>query len=455
MKEKDREKNARIMRLLLIPLAVVLLLAFGSQSALCQSSGSAPKEILIGDVGSFTGPYAAFGQGVFGVKAAIADINKQGGVFVKKYGKKIPVRLITRDTQSDMLKGAPLAEDLILREKINFLAEHLEPPHMRQGAATMAEKYKIPYVTGVGPFESWMGIRGAITPPWTYTWAYGFAIGTPPEPGDFREGKKGYLMVPTWFGALGEYADKTNKKVAAFGADDPDGRSWYMAFTGLAKDAGYDCYRAKDQFGIFPPGTTDFTSVIQEWKKYGCEILWGNCPAPDYGILWRQARTLGFKPKIVFATRASLFYRDIQSWGGDLPHGVGMELFWDPSIKGAVGIGGTTPQSLADRWHKETKEPLNQAIGYSYMAAQVMLAAIERAGTLDGPAVNKALGETDMNSMYGRIVFDKKTQFHRFNVQFGQWRKTDKPWKWESPVVFSFNDNIPATAKLIFPMPYK
>jgi ABC-type branched-subunit amino acid transport system substrate-binding protein len=88
------------------------------------------------------------------------------------------------------------------------------------------------------------------------------------------------------------------------------------------------------------------------------------------------------------------------------------------------------------------------------MAAQVLFAAIERAGTLDGAKVNKAIGETDMNTMYGRIVFDKKTQFHRFNVQFGQWRKVDKPWKWESPVVFSFNDNVPATEKLIFPMPY-
>jgi branched-chain amino acid transport system substrate-binding protein len=437
LRKEGRTMKRSFFALLIIAVVTALILSGGTPLAL-SAQEEAPKEILIGDVGSFTGPYAAFGQGVFGVEAAIEDINKQGGVYVKEYDKRIPVRLITRDTQSDMLKDAPLAQDLILREKVHFLAEHLEPPHMRQGAATIAEKYKIPYVTGVGPFESWMGIKGAVSPPWTYTWAYGFAIGTPAPEGDFRAGKKGYLMVPTWFGALGEFADQTNKKVAAFGADDPDGRSWYMAFTGLAKEAGYDCYRAEDQFGIFPPGTTDFTSVIREWKRYGCEILWGNAPAPDYGILWRQARTMGFQPKIVFATRASLFYRDIESWGGDLPHGVGMELFWDPSIKDGVGIGGTTPLSLVERWFKKTGEPLNQGIGYSYMAAQVLFAAIERAGTLDGPKVNSALGETDMMSMFGRIVFDKETQFHRLNVQFGQWRKTNKPWKWEAPVVVFF-----------------
>ena len=172
------------------------------------------------------------------------------------------------------------------------------------------------------------------------------------------------------------------------------------------------------------------------------------------GILWRQARTLGFKPKIVFATRAALFFRDIEAWGGDLPHGVGMEIFWASSIKDGVGIGGTTPKSLEERWLKKTGEPLNQSIGWSYMAAQALFNAIERAGTLDGPKVNKAMGETDMMTIFGRIVYDKETQFHRMNVQFGQWRKTDKPWKWEAPIVFSFNDNIPATAELIFPMPY-
>ncbi|MGD9318318.1 MAG: ABC transporter substrate-binding protein [Desulfobacteraceae bacterium] len=434
----------------LIGILLVAMVLGGS----AKSVRSAPKEILIGGTEALTGPYAAFGQGVFGLRAAIEDINKEGGVYVKEFGKKIPLKLIVRDNQSDMLKVASLTEQLIVGEKLHFLVEALTPPHVRQGAATMAQKYKIPYVTGVGPFESWQGIREAITPAWQYTWAYGFAIGTPPPKDDFRHGKQGYLMVPTWFGALGAYADRTNKKVAAFGADDPDGRNWYMAFTGLATDAGYDCYRAKDQFGIFPPGTTNFTSIIREWKKYGCEILWGNSPAPDYAILWRQSRAMGFKPKIVFATRAALFPRDVGAWGGDLPQAVGMETFWDPSIQNAAGIGGTTPRSLAERWTKKTGEPLNQSIGWSYMSVQVIIDAITRAGSIDREKVNKALADTDLKSIFGRIVFDKKTQFHRMHVAFGQWQKTDKPWKWEAPIVFSFNEDIPATAKMIFPMPY-
>src|SRR4030043_1876763 len=70
-----------------------------------------PKEIRIGDTLSMTGPLASFGFTRFGTEAAIEDINKQGGVFVKKYGKKLPIKWITRDTQSDMLKVGPLTED--------------------------------------------------------------------------------------------------------------------------------------------------------------------------------------------------------------------------------------------------------------------------------------------------------------------------------------------------------
>ncbi len=444
-----KEKKGSILKALFIVLVGALIFGGGTQSALSEP----PKEIRLGDIVSHTGAYASFGMDHWGVKAAVEDINKQGGVYVKEFGKKLPVRYITRDCQSDLLKVAPLTEDLILRDKLHFIGTHLEVPTMRQGTAVMADKYKIPGVYGVGPYESWQGMKQSAGATWKYSWAYGFAIGTPAEPGDFRHGNPGYMLAPVWFGALRAHGGKTNKKVAAFALDDADGRAWYMAFCEAAKKEGYIPYRAEEQFGIYPGGTTDFSSIIGEWKKNGCEILWGNCPGPDYGILWRQARTMGFRPKMVFSTRAAVHYHDIAAWGGDLAHGVGSEIFWDPSIRGAVGIGDTTPRSLAERWLKETREPLSQGIGWSYMGAQILFDAIERAGTLDGDAVNKALSKTDMNTINGRAVFDA-TQFQRFSSQFGMWMRVDKPWKWESPVVFSYSDHYPATANMIFPMPY-
>jgi branched-chain amino acid transport system substrate-binding protein len=457
MKEKRKavprkRKKAFMAKSLFIVLVGALIICGGATLAL---SAKLPKEILIGDTVSYTGPYAIFGGiSSFGTEAAIADINKQGGIYVKEYGKKLPVKWITRDCQSDTLKVAPLTQELILKDKVHFLGGHFEVPPMRQGTAMMADKYKVPAVFGVGTYEPWVAMRQAATPPWKYSWAFGFSIGTPAVKGDFREGKRGYLMMATWFGALGAYAEKTNKKAAVFALDDPDGKGWYLGFTGAAGGQGYDCYRAKDQFGIYPLGTTDFTPLIQEWKKHGCEILWGNTIAPDLGIMFKQCKAQGFNPKLVFATRGAMFYQEIVSWGGDLPNGVLTEVYWTPYMKDARGIGGTTPESLAQRWYDAKKEPLAQGIGWNYAVAQTLFDAIERAGTLDSEAVRKALGETDLNTMWGRVVFEKDTQFQRVPCQIGEWVKTDKPYVWEMPITFSYNDFMPATAELLFPKPW-
>jgi branched-chain amino acid transport system substrate-binding protein len=444
-----------VKRLVLIPLLIALLVVPAMVACEGDEGPEAPTEIVIGDTVSYTGAYAVFG-GVasWGTEAAIEDINAQGGVYVEEYGVKIPVRWVVVDCESDPLKVAPLTENLILSEDVDLLGGHFEVPAMRQGTAMMAQDYEIPAIFGVGPYEAWAGMRAAAAEPWTYSWVFGFAIGTPAAAGDFRADDPGYVMMPTWFGALDAFAEDTNKKAAIFAFDDSDGRGWYLAFAGAAAGEGYDCYGAEDEFGIYPPGTTDFTSLIQEWKDAGCEILWGNCPAPDMGTMLKQCQTQGFEPTVVFATRGAMFYQEIVSWGGDLPDGVGLEVYWWPTMQNAEGIDGLTPQELADRWYEDTGEPLAQGIGWDYAVAQTMFDVIERAGTLDADAILQALAETDFVSMWGRVVFDLNDQFQRIPCQFGQWQKTDNPWVWESPIVFSFNDFMPATADLIFPKPW-
>jgi branched-chain amino acid transport system substrate-binding protein len=438
---------------LIVVLVVLALVGAVIFSGCPKPTEKIPTEIRVGDAVSYTGMYATFGINKFGVEAAVEDINKQGGIYVKEYDKKLPVRWITLDCESDVLKMAPLTEDLILREKINFIGCGLEVPTMRQGTADMAEKYKIPAVVGIGPLDSWLAMKESAGAEWKYTFGYGFSIGTPTVAGDWREGDNGYLMFPTMLGVLDTYAGQTNKKVAAFALDDADGRAWYQAFSGAAVDAGYDCYRADSQFGIFPGDTNDFTSIIQEWKTAGCEILWGNCPGPHYGILWKQCHTLGFEPKLVCATRAGGYYNDVKGWGGDLPNGVGMEEFWNPQVAG-VGIGDTTPESLFQRFNEKTGQPLAQGIGYEYAGAQILFAAIEKAGTLDPDKVCETLREIDIMTMDGRATFEKGTQFWRFPVAWGQWQKTDNPWVWEAPTCFSYSDFLVPTANYIFPMPY-
>jgi branched-chain amino acid transport system substrate-binding protein len=439
-------------KLFLIPVGLTLMI--GVLIFVGCSKQKAPAEIRVGCVQAQTGMFAAFGQGgVFGVKAAVDDINKQGGVNVGKI--KIPIKLIVVDNESDPNKAGSLGESLIAQDKVNFICTGDEPPPMHVGVSTACDRYKIPYVTSTGPVEPWLAMRQESPTKWQYTWACGaFAIVTPAMVGDFRYNKGGYTIMDTWFAMLDQFGGQTNKKAAVLASDEPDGRGWYMLFGPELKKLGYNVVGLERNLGLMPLETTDFSSVIKQWKDAGCEILWGNCPAPFFGAVWKQCYTLGFKPKMVCIGRAPLYYSDVSAWGGDLPWGIGVEVWWDPSFKESPGIGDTTPQSLTERWAKETGQPLNPGIGLGYRSVQVLVDAIQRAGSIDAEKVNQALEQTNLMTIAHKVKFDEN-HFNRGPVVFGQWVKTDKPQKWELKVVFSKHDFVPATDKAIFPMPYK
>ena len=441
-------------------LAVLIILPLGAACAVpsqpTSTPATVPMEILVGTSAPLTGALSTGGEGSeFGTKAAIDDINAQGGIFVKEYNRKLPVRQVLVNNESDSIKAGSLAEDMILRDKVDFLLSGIDIPPSVASIAGKAEKYKIPYVCSPGPVEPYMAMRMSATPPWQYTWASGFRIATPPPAGDYREGKPGYTVIDLGAVLIQKFAGQTNKKIAIYASDDADGRGWYSLFAAELKKMGLDVIGADKELGLVPPETTDFSGVIQQWKNSNCELLWGNAPGPFIGTLWRQSIALGFKPKMHYASKGSISYADIIAWGGDLPNGVGTELLWHPALKGCPGIGTTTPQSLYDRWNKATKQPLNQFVGVGYHTAQILFDAIERAGTLDKDKVNDALANTDLNTVCARVVFEKDTHFNSLPLAWAQWFKTDQPTKWNMEIVVSPHDFLPPTAQPLFPIPYQ
>ena len=258
--------------------------------------------------------------------------------------------------------------------------------------------------------------------------------------------------MDTWLPVLNDIADKTNKKVGVFSSNDPDGVAWYSLFPKALKDNGYEVSGMDRKLGLFPGETTDFSSIISKWKADNVEVLWGNCAATHFGALWKQARSLGFKPKAVFCGKAPANFVDVSSWGGDLPQGIGLEIKWSPSFE-TKGVGDTTPKSLAQRWTKDTGQPLNDNIGLGYYVIQVLADAIERAGTLKTEDVNAALKTTDLMTINARVKFDEN-QFNLIPLSFGQWQKVDTPQKWDLKLVSSKHDFVKPDAKYLFPIPY-
>jgi branched-chain amino acid transport system substrate-binding protein len=443
------KRFARLSAFLSLVIAAVLLLP-----ACSDTTDGAPSEIVIGNPTSLTGNFAAAGIcSTFGAEQAVADINAAGGVMVSEYNKKLKIKLITVDDSSDENKSAQLAEDLILRSGAKFIISPAGFPQCVATKALVCEKYMVPHTTGVVPLEPTMGLQAAADRPWTYTFMNGFSISTPvSDTSDFRYGKGGYTVIDTWSYMLETYGGQTNETVGFFASDDPDGAGWYAGFP-LGVGATQPTYKqvgVDKKIGLFPVNTVDYSANIKAWMDAGVQILWGNSDGPDCGVMLRQMRSMGFRPKMVGAARAALYYGDVSSWGGDLANGVGIEVWGFPTMAGAVGFGNTTPESLTTKWITEKNKPFEQMLPHGYRCVQELAYAIEKAGSLDGTKVQAAMKNMDVMTLSGRVKYDKGN-FSAVPVAYGQWFKTDDKFGWTLKIVASKHDFIPVQAKAIFP----
>ena len=93
-----------------------------SATALAAHAATAPSEIKIGTLYASSGPFAVASQGQFeGLKFWADAINKDGGVFVKAFNKKIPVKLVAYDDQSSTSTATTLYNQLITQDKVDVL----------------------------------------------------------------------------------------------------------------------------------------------------------------------------------------------------------------------------------------------------------------------------------------------------------------------------------------------
>ncbi len=82
----------------------------------------APAAITIGSLHASSGPFAAISMPVYyGLKYWVDQTNADGGVFVKAYNKKIPLKFISYDDQSNPATAATLTNQLITQDHVNLL----------------------------------------------------------------------------------------------------------------------------------------------------------------------------------------------------------------------------------------------------------------------------------------------------------------------------------------------
>jgi len=93
-----------------------------AMSGAVAHAAAAPSEIKIGTLYASTGTFAVASEGQYqGLQYWANGVNKDGGVFVKAFNKKIPVKIVAYDDQSSTTTATTLYGQLITQDHVDVL----------------------------------------------------------------------------------------------------------------------------------------------------------------------------------------------------------------------------------------------------------------------------------------------------------------------------------------------
>jgi len=384
--------------------------------------------ILIGHPNPSTGPLADFGAASpWADNSAIEAINRQGGIFIKELGKKLPVKQKLVDTQSDPTKAAELTSSLIIKDKVDLIIV-LHTPDTVNPVSSMCERYKTPCISLDAPVEAWL--TGA---PYTWTYHVFWAADS---------------LIDMYISMWDEYSSKMNKVVGGLWPNDTDGTLFTELFSKKLPARGYKMVDP----GRFPFFTKDFSTFINSFKKEEVDIVTSVLIPPDWATAWRQFHQQGFVPKIATAAKSILFPSAVDALGGNLGNGLTTEVWWSPYHPFKSSLTSQTSKELCDAWEKDTGKQWTPPIGFKYAGFEIAYDVLRRAQSLDNEKIRDAIAKTDMKTVVGPIKFNNK-HYCETPLVGGQWVK-GKKWPWELEIVYNkLYPEVPTTAKMIFPLP--
>ena len=389
------------------------LLITSTATAACggNASGSSANEITIGASIPLTGALASFGSfEKWGYEHAVSEVNAAGGITID--GKKLKVKLVLLDDKTDPNTTVSNMTKLITANHADAVLGSCTDSLVEPGAL-IADRGGVPMVTPCAATNTF-----AATKKWTWAWDLFFNSGE---------------LTETPFNAADELKLATNKKVAIIHSNGRNetvigGEEWPKW---AAKHGWTVTFNSS-----LPPDTTQFTSAVEQAKTSGADMLLSVFPPPAAIALRKQLAAAKYSPKILVMEEGGEPEAFAQALGG-LANGVMVGGYWDPSFPYP---GAST---LRDEFEKETGQTFSQHIADTYSAAQVLLDAMGRAGSLDKKKVNAEIAKTDKTYAVGPIKFGDD---HTSTIPMVQ-----EQWQNGKNVIIAPQDR--ATAKVLFPLP--
>lgn len=332
--------------------------------------------ILIGFDMPLAGAQAFNGEQVkLGYEFAIEDINKAGGVYVKELGRKLLLKSVYYDDESDPTKAKTNAERLITVDKVDFLLGPFSSP-ICFAVATVAESYKMVHVT--------TGIGSTPCEANKYNWTF-----IP-----FHTEYSNSINILSFLNAT--LPGKGPYTIALWTEDTTLGATYLDAIP-----KAVNLYATKFSLVFqekYTPGQVDYSTMILKTKEANPDMVFTVPSTTDSVTLIRQSKELGFFPKLYWMQRAA-----------EPPE------FWNLLSTDANGIiaSMTGHPSLPIPKNLEITERYNAKYGKmpgvnfpsGYAAVQVLAAAIEKAGTLNRDKVREVLCTLEIDTVVGKFKF--------------------------------------------------
>jgi branched-chain amino acid transport system substrate-binding protein len=378
-------KNRGVLHLFVFGVVMVFLVG------VCVTNSLAKDKIRIGQAISLSGPQA-IGVSIAGGRIYVMwveEVNKNGGIYVKEYGKKLPVELIRYDDRTDIGTMTKLLEKLILEDKVDFVF----PPWGTAwlfAAAPIANKYKYILIGGPG---------GAL--------------------------KLKELNLPYFFQVLNFsetqapaltdiFKEVGVKSAAVIYRGDLHGVEYGEAMVPYFEKKGIEVKMKKS----YPPGIKDLSPLLKEAESLNVDAF---CAAsyPDGGMLLTgQALELGINFNAFFITVTPFspnLYRD--TFGTNTVEGVMGGGAWN--AKSSPGAKAFVDKFVA----RFGMEPDYWGGLYYWSSLQHFQQAIEKAGTLDQKKIRDIMATEKFETALGPFWYDKNRYFVNHPGEIGQWQK--------------------------------
>jgi branched-chain amino acid transport system substrate-binding protein len=380
-----------------------------------------PMTVKIGLVGPRTGALALFYEEM---AYAIEHVRRYTHNSIKIDGRRHPLEIVAKDSQSNPNRASEVTQELILNDKVHVVTAFATPETVNP-VADQCELNGTPCVSNDDPLESYFFGRHG-NPKKGFEWTYNFFFS---GHGLVLANMAAWLRVPT------------NRRLGVLWANDDDGRTFAQVMPPVLEKGGL---KVVDP-GRFDLPASNFTTEISAFKAADAELVFTVIPGPDFTVFWNQCAQQGFQPKVLTAGKVGEFPQGVYPYGKRAINFTN-EMWWSKYHPYHSSITGQSSMQYAMQYEREAKQQASMALGFRHSLLEVPIDALKRTKTLDDPAsIRDAVRDTTFHTIVGPIDFRTGPfpNCSETKLVVGQWRE-GKKWPLEMVIVDNtYARNIP------------